>query len=277
MTLDELARAAAAEARLAAAHQIDAMTMLAELRHRSRRRTAAAAIAVVAAVCVAVVVALLMVGPGKPTSTRPASTEHPHPSSTSTSVCRGGPPIQCLSGRRVLVSLPVPVTVHVPMNFDQNASLCGSSGLIVYRNDSYGTGVTVIENAVPVRYDSSWHRDRSAGTSVSSIAHWLSARPFFAHTSVKPVTVDGLAGRQISGELKPAAELPADYPSVGQVAPTFTGNGDCHAAAGRGLFGTYTVVQVPGAGVTVIWSWTINRDHALIAGNQPLIDGLSFG
>ena len=77
--------------------------------------------------------------------------------------------------------------------------------------------------------------------------------------------------------LKPGAKLPADKAPVGFVAPTFAGPGDCHAGHGAHLFGTYTLVAVPGAGVTVVWSWTIEKNHAVIAGNQSLIDGLSFG
>jgi hypothetical protein len=276
MSLDELARAAAAEARRAAANQVDVEIMLDDLRHRSRRRTAAATLAVIAAACVAIAVGVLLAGSSKPTSAPPAN-HHPHEASTFPPGCRGGPPIQCRSGRRILVSLPVPVTIHAPANFDQDANLCGSSGLVAYRNDANDTGVTVIENAVPVRYDSSWNRDPSAGTSRASMTHWLSARPFLRHVSVKSVTVDGLAGWQVSGQLKPGASLPAVYPSVGRVAPTFAGTGDCHAGYGPDLFGTYTLVDVPGAGVTVIWSWTIDKNHALIAANQALIDGLSFG
>jgi hypothetical protein len=171
------------------------------------------------------------------------------------------------------------VTIHAPANFDQDANLCGGSGLEAYRNDVNGTGVTVIEHAVPVRYDKSWKRDRAAGTSVSSIAQWLASRPFLTHTSIKKVTVDGLAGQQVSGQLKPGADLPADGASLGVdfVAPTFAGEGGCHAGYHRNLFGNYTLMTVPGAGITVIWSWTIQNDHTLIAANQAFIDALSFG
>jgi hypothetical protein len=43
------------------------------------------------------------------------------------------------------------------------------------------------------------------------------------------------------------------------------------------LTGQYTLLDVPGAGVTVIWSWTLNHDDHALAGNQAGIDGLSFG
>jgi hypothetical protein len=275
MSIDELGRAAAEESLRAAAHRVNAVAMLDEL-HRRHRMRIAATIAVIAAVCVAAVAGVLLARSGKPNAAPPANNK-PHPLSTLAPGCRGGPPVQCRSGRRVLVSLPVPVTIHAPANFNQDARLCGTSGLETYRSDSSGTGVTVIENAVPVRYDRSWHRDRSAGTSLSSMTHWLSSRPFLTHTSVKQVTVDGFAGRQVSGELKVSAELPAPKAPVGFVAPTFAGQGYCDAGYSPGLYGSYTLVDVPGAGVTVIWSWTVESNHALIAGNQALIDGLTFG
>jgi hypothetical protein len=42
------------------------------------------------------------------------------------------------------------------------------------------------------------------------------------------------------------------------------------------MIARYTFVNVPGAGPTVIWSWTFGAtDHAL-EGNQSLIDSLRF-
>ena len=43
------------------------------------------------------------------------------------------------------------------------------------------------------------------------------------------------------------------------------------------LTGQYTLLDVPGAGVTVIWSWTLNHGNQVLAANQAFIDGLSFG
>lgn len=63
---------------------------------------------------------------------------------------------------------------------------------------------------------------------------------------------------------------------MGRVAPTFAGQGACRTGYGPNLFGGYTPVDAPGAGVTVIWSWTIENNHTLIAGNQGFTDGLSF-
>lgn len=274
MSIDERARAAAARSRRAAAHRVNAAAMLDELHRRNRMRTVTT-IGVVVAVCVAAVAGVLLARSGKPNAAPPAHTKL-HPSSTFEPGCRGGPPVQCRNGRRVLVSLPVPVTIHAPTNFDQDAKLCGRSSLESYRSDVNDTGVTVMENAVPVRYDSSWKRDPSAGTTVTSMTQWLSSRPFLTDTSVKQVTVDGLAARQVAGELKRGARLPAES-NNNPIVPTFAGHGDCHAGYRSDLFGNYTLVAVPGAGVTVIWSWTTDTNHTLIAGNQDFINRLSFG
>jgi hypothetical protein len=36
------------------------------------------------------------------------------------------------------------------------------------------------------------------------------------------------------------------------------------------------LLDVPGAGVTVIWSWAFDHTNRALAGNQAYIDGLSF-
>jgi hypothetical protein len=278
MSIDELGRAAAAEARRAT-NGVNAMTMLEELQQRSRTRTIGT-IGVVVAVCAAIVTSILLARSGKPSSA-PAAGKTNGATSSTTSTSGPGceanvPPVQCLSDRRVRVSAPVRATIHAPANFVWNARKSGRSCFESYRNDVNGTGVTVMENAVPVRDDSSWARDGSAGTTAASMAEWLSARPFLTHTSVKRVLVDGIAGGwRVSGELKSGAKLPADKSGTA-VGPTFLDTA-CTAGFAPNLFGNYTLFDLPGAGVTVIWSWTIESDHAIIADNQTFIDGLRFG
>jgi surface antigen len=43
------------------------------------------------------------------------------------------------------------------------------------------------------------------------------------------------------------------------------------------LLGEYTLLDVPGGGVTVIWSWNDSHNGQALAGNQAYVDGLSFG
>jgi hypothetical protein len=62
------------------------------------------------------------------------------------------------------------------------------------------------------------------------------------------------------------------------VAPTFLIDGNRHMAyaPNRDLIGEYTLVDVPGAGITVIWSWSVGHGQKALAGNQAFIDTLVF-
>lgn len=263
MSIDELGRAAAAEARRAAANGVNAMSMLEELRRRSRLRTMGA-IGLAVAVCAAVVFSVLLARSAKPSAVGPAHTGPTSPSTPSTT----SPPMR--------VGLPLPVTIHAPANFREHTNQFGTSCVEAYRKDVNGTGVTVMENARPERYDNSGSRDPSAGVDAESMAQWLSSRPFLTHTSVKQVYIDGIgSGWRVTGDLKSGARLPAEKSGTGPVAPTFADDG-CTAGYGRELYGSYTLYD-RGPGVTVIWSWTNEKNHALIAGNHAFIDGLRFG
>jgi hypothetical protein len=152
-----------------------------------------------------------------------------------------------------------------------------------HRTDVDRTGVTVLEDARAVRYDSSWAADPSAGHTAESMAGWLSQRPFLTGAKVTPTTVDGRRAWTVSAQLAPGARLPAEKLAEGAVAPTFTEGlpsaNILRITMGyhRNLTGDYTLVDVPGAGVTVIWSWAHRQPRAHLAANQPFIDGLSFG
>jgi len=270
MNVDELGRAAAAEARRAAADGVDSVRMLDQLHRRSRNRTAGA-IAAAAAILVAIVVSAVVLHdkPSTRVAGRPTLVTSPPAQGC------GGPLVHCPNPGTFVVSLPAPLTVRTPANFEQGVKPCGTAGVEAFRNDSDGTGVTVIERAVPVRYDRSWSRDPAAGTTAASMAQWLAARPFLIRTSVKPVTLDGISGWQVSADLKPGARVPAPK-GFGPVAPTFAIEG-CTAGYRSNLSGNYTLLDVPGGGVTVIWSWTIEPNHSLIAGNQAFIAALRFG
>ena len=61
---------------------------------------------------------------------------------------------------------------------------------------------------------------------------------------------------------------------VGNSAPTFRTAGSGQAAYGRKLSGEYTLADVPGAGLTVVWSWTLSGEDLTL--NQAVIDSLSF-
>jgi hypothetical protein len=284
MSFDTRARSAA-EAASVSVRGVNPMTGLAELQRvdRSRRRGGAA-------LAVGVLAAVVAGGAWFASSQlKAAAPTTPVPGATASHVSTAKPPcdlplITCLGGNRYRVALVVPVTVTLPSTF-QGAWIVATSSLEDYRNDvPDGTGVSILEGMAPARDDASWTRDPTAGTTAASVARWLSERPFLRDTTLQQTTVGGRPAWRVTGQLKPGAALPAQKNGTGQIAPTFTGGGpDTPANRGYGgpgyapnLTGDYTLLDLPGAGLTVIWSWSTNPQHPALAGNQAYIDGLSF-
>ncbi len=272
MTIDELGRAAAAEARRNAATAVDTGAMLRQL-HRMRRRRTAGSIIGALAVAAAVLVSGVAISHDTRADSRnkPAS---PHPPS-STGIC-ADPDVRCLGADRFrFVDLPVPITLTLPVNFDRDFTV-RTDGIEGYRSDIDTTGVSVGEHATPAEYGPrSWTQDPAAGRSAASMARWLSSRPFLIHTTLTRTAVDGLPAWHVSGDLKPGAALPAPK-AGGDVAPTFGRSYKANFGYRADLTGQYTLLDVPGAGVIVIWSWTLNHGDRVLAANQAFIDGLSF-
>lgn len=276
MTIDDLARAAATDARRTAVRHIDPATSLRQLHRIRRNRTRLSIVAAMAAAVAFLAGAGALMTNDRTANpvNRPASS----PTPTDSGPCADRA-IRCLGGGRFRVALTVPVTVTLPANFQGAFSTRRKDLLEDYRNDIETTGVSVGENAIPVRDDASWARDPAAGATAASVARWLATRPFLVHAALTPTSVGGLRAWRVSGQLKPGAALPALKNGSRMVAPTFKSAMDSNSNAGYAtdLTGEYTLLDVKGAGVTVIWSWTQGHGTRALAGNQAYIDGLSFG
>lgn len=273
MTIDELGRAAASEARRNAVTAIDPATMLDRLHQLRRRRRTARLVAATVCVAATLAVAGALVN-------RTDSAKHKNPASgrsTASSRPCADPEIKCIGANRLrFIGLPAPITVNPPANFHRQFTV-ETDAIEAYRNDVATTGVAVTENATPVKYGpTAWVRDPNAGSTAASMARWLSHRPFLVHTALTRTTVGGLPAWQVSGDLKPNAALPASKVG-GDVAPTFGHSYNEGFGYRADLTGQYTLLDVPKAGVTVIWSWTLNHDASALTQNQAFIDGLSFG
>lgn len=277
MSIDEMGRAAATEARHHAATAVDTGVMLDRLHRMRRRRTAGTIIGGLAVVAAVVAGGVLITrSTHADAHHRPASTHTPR----STGIC-ADPEVRCVgaNGYR-FVDLPVPITLTLPANFVRDNFSVTTNSIEGYRSDvkpDWSAGVMVHERAVPAKYGPvAWTRDPAAGSTAASMARWLSNRPFLIHTTRARTTVDGRPAWHVTGELKPGAELPASRLG-GSVAPTFGRAYNDSMGYGANLTGQYTLVDVPGAGVTVIWSWTGDHGNAAMAADQAFIDGLSFG
>jgi hypothetical protein len=131
-----------------------------------------------------------------------------------------------------------------------------------------------MENATPVLNDTTLTREPSAGTTAATMATWLSRRPFLTQTFVVRTTVGGRVAWLVSGVVRVRAPLHGEKNGA-PAGPTFS-SGVAVASCTHHLTGQYTLVDVPGAGVTVIWSWTLGSP-SLLAGNQAYVARLSFG
>lgn len=270
MTIDSLGRASALAARRKATQEVDPTMMLEKLRHTHRTRTVTMTVVGAAAAVVGIV--LVVHGVSSPTTSQ--APVAPSTSLPSDSPCSAT--VQCLGGSHYRVTdMPVPVTVDLPGNFQGAFHRFGAAMLEDYRADVEYTGVTVFENAVPVGNDASWTRDPTAGTTAQSMATWLSRRPFLTHTTMTQTTIGGRTAWLVTGDLKNGAPL-LTVKDGNAAAPTFAVPG---ATAGytSTLTGEYTLVDVPGAGVTVIWSWTPPQTKGNLTESRAYANGLSFG
>jgi hypothetical protein len=270
MTIDSLGRASALAARRKATQEVDPTMMLEKLHHTHRTRTVIMTVAGAAAAVVGIV--LVVHGVSSPSASQ--APVAPSTSWPSESPCSAT--VQCLGGNRYRVTdMPVPVTVRLPGNFQGVFKRLGAATLEDYRADVETTGVTVFENAVPVKNDASWTRDPAAGATAQSMATWLSRRPFLTHATMTQTTIGGRTAWLVTGDLKDGAPLLA-VKDGNAAAPTFA-DSPATAAYSPTLTGEYTLVDVPGAGVTVIWSWAPAQIKGNLTESLAYANGLSFG
>jgi hypothetical protein len=268
MSIDELGRTAAADARRKATQEVDPKMMLQQL-HRTHRNRNLVAVGVAVA-AVAVGATLLVRSDVLSADNQQPGVHAPSPAP----FCPDG--ATCLGGNRYRVALPVPVTISLPSNFrNQEFNNIGTQAVENYRND-VNAGVTVMERVEPVKPDDSITRDPSGGSTAHAMAVWLSHRPFVVGARVTSTTVDGMPGWTVSATMRPGTRATAQIGAERGV-PTFADN------ASRSWFGPnltsadYTLLDLPGGGVALIWSWTLDHNPAALAGNAGYVQGLSFG
>jgi hypothetical protein len=253
--------------------------MLRRLHLARRRRTRAAA----GSAGLAVIVALLLGGYvsgviGQPVEAGPPA-GHGAPSDAPPAevqllgrVC-GDPRVACLGGRRAEVALTVPFRVDVPRTFVGDFNFGGPATVDDYRSDTDHVGVAVLEGARPVTYDGTWETDLDAGTTAAAVARWLADRPFFSDAVTTRIMVGDLPAWRVTPTMKPGVRLPANKGRA--TAPTFAGDGSS-MGTGPGLDGEYVLLDVPGAGLTVIWSWSYEKGPEVLTENRRYVDALRF-
>jgi len=273
VSIDELGRAAAADVRRQASIDVDPSAALVDLHRTHRRRTALVVAA--AAVVVAVVAGLVARGPwlGQAAQRTPVPAGAPSPSPSAV-LCPPGQVCHVPGTRTFSVGLAIPLTLTLPADFSASFGDMRRDTVEFYRTSVSDTGVTVMENPVPARDDYTWTRDPAAGTDARSVAQWLAGRPFLAGTALSPTTVGGRPAWRVTGGLRRGAALTA-HKNMLPAAPTFASGGGT-AAYWAGLHAEYTLLDAPGGGLVVIWSWTLDHPASELAANRALVAGLVF-
>jgi hypothetical protein len=193
----------------------------------------------------------------------------------------------CGSGSRITMALPVPASwiVKPPFSRDLHFVTEAGTGQLVlaesYRKDTAQlAGVTVAEGVRATKADHLADVDPSAPTHARALAEWVSRRPFLRSGAVQRT---------------PVGRLPAWTVQVRLRAPGRLGVSDCNQltircmpvlimpgaastvlGAWSSMIARYTFVDVPGAGPTVVWSWTFGHTDRALDRNQSLIDSLRF-
>jgi hypothetical protein len=285
MSIEQRARSAGATLRSAHANDPDASEtyprLLDAIQRRARMRVIAAAVVLTAAAG-GVGVAL-----SRSDSVDVAPIGKPPATSAGVALPCEQVFFHCGAGSKITMSLPVPATWTVQSPFARDLHVVtepGTGQLLLaefYRKDTaQPAGVTVAEGVRATKADHFANVDPSAPTSARALANWVSRRPFLRSSAVQKTPVGGLPGWTVQVRLR---------------APAGTGVAKCNGLTTRcmpvlvlrdaprtvlGAWGPmiarYTFVSVPGAGPTVIWSWTFGDTNHALKGNQALIDSLRF-
>jgi hypothetical protein len=268
MSLDDRARAATDQLRASVTAGLDPDDMLARMHQARRRRVVARTVSTAAAVLVVAAVAgsALLLGDDD------ARTVPAHSTATGPGACTQ-PRVTCPDGHRIRVDLRIPLDVTLPSNFQDEVTTWGPQSVELYRRDLEQTGVTVYEDAVPVRYDASRTRDPAAGTTAASMARWLADRPYLTGTTLTQRTVAGRTVWHVTGSARDGAALP-DRVAHNAAAVTFAVPGESVAWVSPVVTGSYTLADQQGGGVTVIWSWRYGLGLSDAGEDRRVVDDL---
>jgi hypothetical protein len=242
-----------------------AAAVQARARRQRRRNTAVTAIGLVAVIAVGLPIARHL-GAGFPApSVTPLQHVTPTPS---------------VNGR-TRIDLKVPVTVTVTKGFTRRHGLPGAT-MVFFSTPPPGRamspGVLVQEGAIPiwldpavtprVGYGVTTARDPSAGSTPTSVAHWLATRPYLQVTSLSNTTLSGRPAVRL--DLKRNSRYRYPY---GSFLPVFDG---MQTWLDTGQEARLWLIDLPDVGLTLVWSST-GMDHADLDKSLPLVESISFG
>jgi hypothetical protein len=265
MNIDDMARRAGQDLRERV--RVDVQAALEEFQRVAPRRRRAHV--VVGAVAVASLVLILAgaaqwLGTGVTRSDDPVDrpTEPPFssPSAPATGIGCQNARITCDGGRSYTVHLDVPMTWELPPGFGAPYSGAGpTSGFIETYLDGHRAGVSVFQHVAAAALKASADRVSSVRTA-EEFVNWVASRPFLSSSTVRAGEFDGRPAWSVEVEVPPGApDGPGTCNSQIPCYPIMAlADGDRLWIAGtwEGMTGRYTALDLPGSGITVVWSWS---------------------
>jgi hypothetical protein len=284
MNTDTLARAAGDDLRAHTA-MVDPEQGLSDLlvAHAHRRRTTRAA------VVVAVAAAILAGWWGAttfshhPHQVQPSRTPHGSaptlplvPQATMGASCESTT-MACLGHRTYRFAMPAPVVWRIPPGFGVNSGDDGDPATVEswWEHDGNTAGVSVLEQERAAADVAEPLPARGVPATAQAIAHWIASRPFLVASAPRRTTVGGQTAWQVRAWLRDT-RTPGPGPCTTYACHALVLHGTSPIGLWSDLVSDYTVVDLPGGGATVVWSWAFGHDVAALDLNRRLVAGLSF-
>ena len=287
MSIDDRARSAAGELRASTAGGVRMATMSELDKTSTQRRRARAVAAATTALIVAVGVGALALSQSNPTARPGGKDPLTTGSATSTGSADAGLAIcsvehvTCLGGRTIRADIAVPVTVTLPTTITGDEIQTTGTEVEVYvdsRSSTGNSGVTVLESAHATKADNPSTTDASAGTTAAAAAAWLASRPFVLPTTPVRTTVGGLPAYRVHIVLKPGSRLVGPVKGDGSPSAATFASGVSWSALTESLNdSTYYLLDLPHAGLTVVWSWTFEPSAQDTRAHEAYVQAMHFG
>lgn len=261
MNVDELARRAGRDLRELERFDVEeGLDQLQRVVIHRRRVHATLAVSAVACVVLVVLAATWLHVRDTRQSTDPVGQPTGAPSDgppTSANDC--GLRVSCLGGRTYTVALDAPVTWTLPRGFEAPYSGSPSRDSVETYYRGGRAGVTVLEHVRAATASATPRAVPGVGTA-EELANWIANRPFLSSSSITSGELDGHRTWSVDVEVpRGVPEGPATcnarlacYPVLFQADRTSFWT----AGAWPDITSRYTVLDQPGAGITVVWSWS---------------------
>ena len=183
--------------------------------------------------------------------------------------------VDCHGGRHYTVWLTVPMDWTIPHEFEAPYSGAAptTSRVETYTQTAGGGGVTVLEN-VSAATSEPFPAAVSAVVSAESFANWLTGRPF-SSSQLHTGRIDGRPAWIVDAVVRArrtcwTGQLQQDD----RVLPHHASRRPRDREAWAGLTSRYTILDLPGAGITVVWSWGLDGEVPPAA--VKVTDGIRF-